>query len=165
MNRRHFLRQLPFLAALPAGLTANRVRANAFQESIARNATTALQMLAGPYLQYLDEISMGFVWITNVDCVAHLEYGEEEPLTNRVYPAHHGLIDAYTHIHSVRISDLTPGKLYHYRVSATENKGVQNGQILLGETLSSDTFSFRVPEKEKRNSISWSLTISTPNKT
>jgi hypothetical protein len=86
-------------------------------------------IIHGPYLQNPTENSVTVIWFTNKDCTSWVEYGTGESLgtfpkfgslVSVAKSGRHGLIEANTARHEVRLGGLVPGKTYRYRVASKE---------------------------------------------
>jgi predicted phosphodiesterase len=78
----------------------------------------AVTIVKGPYLQHVTETSIVVMWETDVATTGTVECGPGAG-AYRVAPTD----DRTAPIHEVRISDLTPNSLYHYRVSSGDAVG------------------------------------------
>ena len=88
-----------------------------------------LEITHGPYLLDPAEDAVTVVWYTNKKAVSWVEYSDDQSFgtfpTWGGYPeiaksSHHGLIDAYTTRHSIRIMNLKKGTTYRYRIVSKE---------------------------------------------
>lgn len=116
----------------------------------------SLTIIHGPYIQNVTENSATIIWFTNKNCVSKIEYGRGENF--RTFPqwgsllqtsvrSRHGLIDAFTACHRVTITGLEPGGQYPYRVVSKEIVQFQPYEILYGDTVVSEIFSFRTLDR------------------
>lgn len=105
----------------------------------------------GPYLLDPCENSITVVWFTNKKCVSWVEYGTGENL--RSFPTYgsvvqtavssrHGMIDAYTNIHKIRIDGLEPGQEYRYRLFSKEIVQFKPYEVTFGGSIASDVYQF-----------------------
>ena len=101
----------------------------------------SLAVIHGPYLQELTTDGVTVLWVTNAPCVGRVEYGSDEP-AQIAQTVRHGMIDANTTHHSVRITGLKPGQKYQYRLVNTEIVRFGAYNTTLGETILGDTYSF-----------------------
>ncbi|MCL1907963.1 MAG: metallophosphoesterase family protein [Holophagaceae bacterium] len=115
----HFLCCLPVLTAQEPQLTVNH----------------------GPYLQELAVDGVTVLWTTNSPCVGRVEYGIGEQF-QVAQTVRHGLINANTTHHAVRITGLKPGQKYQYRLVNTEITKFGAYDTTLGKTNKSDAYSF-----------------------
>ncbi len=106
------------------------------------------RIMHGPYLQNPTETGMTLIWFTNNRCVSHVEFGEDESLGQKARTSRHGLFDAYTTRHIVRLQDLEPGKTYAYRVVSQEFLQFEPYEVIFGETIASNVFSFRTLDRK-----------------
>jgi acid phosphatase type 7 len=78
------------------------------------------RIIAGPCLQSAGQDSMAVVWVTDKNSTATVEYGTTDTLDHKAVAMHDGLIDANSRLHKVKLTGLTPGTEYRYRVCSTE---------------------------------------------
>lgn len=110
---------------------------------------SATQITHGPYIQNISENSARVIWHTDMNCFSHVEYGETSSLGTVVRTSNHGLFDAYTTTHNIRITGLEKGKIYYYKVVSREITSFQPYAVTFGETVTSGTYSFSTFDKEK----------------
>ncbi len=112
----------------------------------------------GPYLLEPGEDSVTIVWTTNLKSFSWVEYGTgENPQTfpvwgsvvQKAYSSRHGLIDAYTTLHAVRITGLNPGQRYRYRVVAKEMLQFKPYEVVFGEQIVSEVYAFDTLDRDK----------------
>jgi len=101
----------------------------------------ALTVTHGPYLQELTADGVTIVWTTSRPSVGRVEYGVDE-LTKTAQTARHGLFDADTTRHAVRISGLKPGQKYRYRLVITEVVRFRDANTIFGSTINSGVQTF-----------------------
>lgn len=109
----------------------------------------AARIVVGPYLQAPSETSMTVMWITDVNAVSWVEYGQDESLDQRAHRSRHGLIDANGTIHAVTIEGLSPGREYRYRVCSKEIVTFKPYEVTYGQTVASDTYTFTTLDGRK----------------
>jgi acid phosphatase type 7 len=126
-------------------------------------AEDQLTITHGPCLQQPAATSMTVVWFTNRKSVSHVEYGTGETLGSTAISAHHGLIDANTTAHAVRLSGLTPGTTYRYRVVSREIIRFGAYEIVFGQTVMSEVCRF-VTLDPARSSFSFLAVNDTHNR-
>ena len=113
---------------------------------------TRLAITHGPYLVDPGEEAITIIWTTNKACVSWVEYCDGENF--RTYPtwggsaqkamsSHHGLIDANTKLHRVRITGLKPGTKYRYRLVSKEIRQFHPYEVLFGDTVAGDIYEFK----------------------
>ncbi|MBN1541798.1 metallophosphoesterase family protein, partial [candidate division KSB1 bacterium] len=149
MQRRKFLQSMGLLSILPAPTLAETLLNP--KTGVARLTAApqlASEFYTAPYLLYPEKQALTVAWVTSKDCFSHVEYGTGDDLNQIAKSSHHGLIDAYTHVHKIRLSNLEPGRRYRYRVVSTENLGEENGEILFGDTRTSESFEFDTLEQD-----------------
>jgi len=134
---------------------ASPVSPTAEPSAVPTTATSAiaarLQITHGPYLQAPLETGMTIVWLTNKNCVSKVEYGTSTGAELTAFSAQHGLIEANTTLHRVRISGLVPGTKYYYRVVSTEILDFGPYKVIFGETVKSEYFSFTTLNGKKES--------------
>jgi len=112
----------------------------------------------GPYLLDPGENSITVVWFTNKKSVSWVEYGTGENL--RSFPTYgsvvqtavssrHGLIDAYTNMHNIRIDGLTPGQEYRYRLFSKEIVQFKPYEVTYGGSIASNVYQFETLNTEE----------------
>ena len=109
----------------------------------------ALKITQGPCLQAPSETGMTIVWATNKNCLPKVEYGTSSSAMQIAFSARHGLLDANTTLHRIRLSGLKPGAKYYYRPVSTEIVNFQAYKVDFGETIRSGVYSFTTPDKNK----------------
>ena len=118
-----------------------------------------LKIEHGPYLVEPGENSMTVLWFTNKKSVSWVEYcGDDKKGTFPVwggYPkiaksSHHGLIDANTQMHSIRITGLEQGKKYRYRVVSKEILRFDPYEVLYGDTVVGEVHEFETLDPTKK---------------
>ena len=100
----------------------------------------ALKITQGPCLQAPSETGMTIVWATNKNCLPKVEYGTSSSAMQIAFSARHGLLDANTTLHRIRLSGLKPGAKYYYRPVSTEIVNFQAYKVDFGETIRSAHF-------------------------
>jgi UDP-2,3-diacylglucosamine pyrophosphatase LpxH len=106
------------------------------------------RIIAGPCLQSPAGDSMTVMWMTDKNSTAWVEYGAKEPLDHKAVSTHDGLIDANTRIHKVRLSGLTPGTQYKYRVCSTEIVDFGPYSVTFGTTQTLAPATFKTLSKQ-----------------
>jgi calcineurin-like phosphoesterase family protein/purple acid phosphatase-like protein len=113
----------------------------------------------GPYLVEPGENTMTVMWFTNKNCVSWVEYcGDDNFGTFPIwggYPeiaqnSHHGLIDANTKMHSIKITGLEAGKKYRYRIVSREILQFDPYEVLYGDTVVGEVFEFETLSQDKK---------------
>ncbi len=108
----------------------------------------ALVITHGPYLIDQTETAVTVVWFTDVDCIAAVEYGTGGNYTRKVEVVTSGIMDIGRR-HEVRLSGLTAGQIYNYRVTATEVTSYVAYYSELGSTIKSSNLQFTTFDKNK----------------
>lgn len=110
------------------------VRLNAAQSEILRT---------NPYLQAPATDAMTIMWHTNVPCYSWLEYGTDTLNMKRVRAYIEGEVIANTKLNKIRLTGLTPGTKYYYRIYSQEITYYGPYLKEFGETVSSGITSFK----------------------
>lgn len=128
-------------------------------------AQEKLVITHGPYLQHLGENGVTIIWTTNRNAVSWVElapddnthfYLKERP---KYYSAEYGFKDVST-LHIIRLSNLTPGTTYRYRVYSQEvlsHQGtkVQYGTVAATKVYGSNPLKFTTTDPAKEKEISF----------
>lgn len=105
-----------------------------------------------PYLQWPFPDSITIRWITSVPCYSWVEYGTaKDALDTKAESSNYGLVQAYNTVNAIRLSDLTPGKKYYYRVCSKTILDFQPYKMTYGETAISEVYSFETPSPDAGN--------------
>lgn len=110
---------------------------------------SAVEIVAGPYLQSPAEDSMTVMWITDTGCTSWVEFGEVETLGRRAHHSRHGLIDAGQTVHRVTLEGLEPGTAYRYRVCSRRILEFKPYSVKYGGTTTSDEYRFTTLDDER----------------
>ncbi len=133
LSRREFARHMG-LGAL--GLTLPAVAASAAADDDAPFAVTH-----GPVLQCPGAGEVAVTWHTNRPAVARVMYGPDERLEQVAFASRDGLIPNDSTCHAVRLTGLTPGQRFYYRLASQEFKGFKTPyNVNFGETLESEVY-------------------------
>jgi predicted phosphodiesterase len=104
----------------------------------------------GPSLQLPASTSVTVVWHTTRPAVSRVEYGPTDRLGSTAISAEHGLIANNRTSHVIRLTGLSPGTAYRYRVVSREFVGYEKQHIVkYGDTVSSGVFSFTTLDDRK----------------
>jgi len=104
-----------------------------------------IAIIHGPYLQNVTETEATIVWITNRNSVGWIEtapddgshfYAEERPMH---FDAKNGIKNE-GRIHCVKLTGLTPGTIYRYRVMSKDILEHKMNQVTYGRTAYTDVF-------------------------
>ena len=118
-----------------------------------------LAITHGPWLVDPAENGITVLWRTNKKCVSRVEYGTGESpqtfptwgsLVHTARRSEHGLIDAYTKLHRIRLEGLKPGLAYRYRVVSKEFLQFKPYEVIYGQTVVSDIFGFKTLDRSKK---------------
>ncbi|MDR1368703.1 MAG: endonuclease/exonuclease/phosphatase family protein [Dysgonamonadaceae bacterium] len=96
-----------------------------------------------PYLQDPATDAMTVMWHTNVPCYSWLEYGTDTLNMRRARTYIEGEVIANTKLNKIRLTGLTPGTKYYYRIHSREITYYGPYLKEFGETASSGIASFR----------------------
>jgi acid phosphatase type 7 len=141
VSRRRFVSALGLLGV--GGLLPAPVRAALPDESAI--------LKTGPYLQAPRPDGITIRWITRVPCYSWVEYGEAAGQLDQ--KAHHvcgGLVEANNTVHAITLSNLQPGRQYHYRICSKRIESFAPYQLTYGDTYVSDPFTFKTPDPKAR---------------
>src|SRR5690606_18449418 len=84
------------------------------------------------YLQAITDTDVTVSWITHTNCWGWVEYGEDQTqLNNKATQTENGMTHLGT-IHRVKLTGLTPGKTYYYRVVAEPVTHVERKNTVFG---------------------------------
>ncbi|MGM9759453.1 MAG: metallophosphoesterase [Parabacteroides sp.] len=99
-----------------------------------------------PYLQNPTDNGMTVAWFTNVPVHSWVEYGTRpDRLDQRQERIVDGQVICNNTHHKIRLSHLTPGQTYYYRVCSREITLYRAYQKQFGETVRSEVYSFTMP--------------------
>ena len=103
-----------------------------------------LSVTHGPYLQELTPDGVTILWTTSAPCVGRVEYGVDgnNGLTQLAQTVRHGLVNANTTHHAVRVTGLRPGQKYRYRLVNTEIVKFGAYDTALGKAINGETYAF-----------------------
>ena len=132
---------------------------------LSATAQEKLVISHGPYLQHLGEAGVTIIWTTNKNAVSWVElapddnthfYLKERP---KYFSAEYGFKDVST-VHTIRLSNLTPGTTYRYRIYSQEvlshqDTKVQYGTIAATNVYSAKPLKFTTTDQSKEKEISF----------
>lgn len=107
-----------------------------------------IRITHGPYLQNVGTEEATLVWTTNKNAIAWVEMAPDDNshfyATERTkfYAAKNGVKSEST-THAVRLTDLTPGTTYRYRVLAQEVQGRESYHIFYGKVAATGVYNKR----------------------
>lgn len=113
-------------------------------------------LLTKPYLQHPTSDGMTICWITNKPAHSWVEYweGTDSKKVTKSQMIIDGLATAYNTVNKIRLTGLTPGSIYGYRVVSKEIKDFQPYKKVFGETVQSADYTFRtVGLKSEKSSL------------
>lgn len=137
-------------AQVPAGVTCTKTPAGDDANEPHAVCDVKPVITHGPYISAPTDTSATIVWMTDLPSSARVVYGDDGRLDQEAIPSKAGLVDVGTR-HSVRLTSLTPGRKYQYRVVSTPVLELaaywpKTGQELQSDTYSFSTFDTRKPE-------------------
>lgn len=97
-----------------------------------------------PYLQNLTESSVTILCITNAKAHSWIEYGAKN-LELRTETHSDGFVQANNSLHKIKLSGLQAHTTYKYRVASRPIVKFDPYDLVFGETVLSDVFSFTTP--------------------
>lgn len=133
-------KQKLFLIPLLASLFCCSEVARAQTKTFVVHETRPL-IMHGPYLVAPTETGVTVVWTTDTPSHSKVLYGTGGKLTEMVEPAEHGLKPVGT-LHTVRLTGLTPGQTYQYRVVSTRVVELKPNWPEKGLSVKSPTYTF-----------------------
>ncbi|GGW46004.1 FN3 domain-containing metallophosphoesterase family protein [Arenibacter certesii] len=101
--------------------------------------------LTKPYLQNPTSNSMTIMWIVNMPSYSYVEYGINSKMEHTAREVEDGLVVAYNRINQVKLNELKPETTYYYRVVSKEIVKFDPYDLVYGETIKSDIYSFKTP--------------------
>ncbi|WP_158289372.1 discoidin domain-containing protein [Paenibacillus flagellatus] len=102
----------------------------------------------GPYLINMTETAVTIMWFTDLASTSKVEYGTGGSYANSKYEEEKGL-KTVSKRHSVRLTGLTPGTTYNYRVVSTEVENLLPNNPVIGETVTSPGYTFTTFDTSK----------------
>ncbi len=113
---------------------------------MARIATPADKILrTAPYLQNPSSDAITVMWETSVPSYCWIEYGTDTTSMATARTLVDGQAMCNNTIHKIRLSDLTPGKRYFYRINSCEITEYKAYHKKFGNTYTSELHSFELP--------------------
>lgn len=119
----------------------------------------SLTITHGPYLTNMSEDAVTVVWFTDKPACSQVEYGPSYSLVEE--GAEKGLMNVTTH-HKIRLTGLTPGTEYSYRVSSSEATNYVAYWASMGPAIKSADYSFRTFDRDDP-SVSFTFVSDTKN--
>jgi len=105
--------------------------------------TSSSALAVAPYLQALSPTSVSIHWHSSQLAYGWVEYGESPNLGHRRDRQEHGLRSANVTHHHVVLTDLQPGRPYHYRVHTRAIQTLAAYQVDFGDETVSELLSFQ----------------------
>lgn len=110
----------------------------------------AIRIQHGPYLQNLKETEVTIVWLTDKSSIGWVELAPDDGThfyqkeRARFFDTTNGVKNTSL-LHSVKISGLTPGTAYRYRVYSTEVLNHKGAEVMYGSTTAMDAWRTELP--------------------
>ncbi len=108
----------------------------------------ALQVTHGPYLVDQTETAATVMWFTDVNCYGAVEYGTGGSFSNKAEDIVKGEL-AVGIRHEVRLTGLTPGQTFDYRIVSTEVTSYVPYFPSIGNTIRSASSQFTALNRAK----------------
>ena len=102
--------------------------------------------LTKPYLQNPTDNGMTIMWETTIPAYSWVEYGTDKNNLQRVRLIIDGQAEFNESIHKIRLTNLTPGQTYYYRVCSQEILQYKAYSKKFGNIAQSDFYTFTMPE-------------------
>lgn len=113
--------------------------------------TGSVEILHGPYLQHVTETGATIVFLTGKPAVAGVFVADEKGSVSMIRNSEDGLISAGELLHKIRITGLSPGNRYSYRIFANEILTFEPYEIIFGDTVRDEKIhSFTTPDMNKK---------------
>lgn len=107
--------------------------------------------LTRPYLQDPSPSGMTIMWIVNMPSYSYVEYGTDSQLGYIAREVEDGLVVAYNRINQIKLGGLKSGTTYYYRVVSKQIVNFDPYNLVYGETIKGDIYSFKTPSIEDEN--------------
>jgi predicted phosphodiesterase len=107
----------------------------------------------GPYLQNVSETAATIIFATNKLVVPGVKIKSGAEDFKLAQNTNDGLLDVGSNLHQIRIENLQPGKEYQYKLYAKEIEVYRPYNVIFGEELISEAYSFKTftPEQKEIN--------------
>lgn len=105
---------------------------------------------ANPVLQNISTNGVTVFWDVNNSALSRVEYGEGNVINNKVVSYKWGMADISSGIQKVKLENLKPGTLYHYRVVSKEIKTIEPYKVIYGDSVVSPVYSFKTPPANEK---------------
>jgi len=112
------------------------------------NAVFSLSISHGPYLVDQTETAVTVLWFTDENSIGSIEYGTGGSFSLTADDATRGIMNVGTR-HEARITGLSAGTTYNYRVTATEVSSYMAYFPILGSTVKSANSEFTTFDTDK----------------
>ena len=101
--------------------------------------------LTKPYLQNPTDNGMTIMWETTIPAYSWVEYGTDKTNLKRTRLIIDGQAEFNESIHKIRLTNLTPGQTYYYRVCSQEILQYKAYSKKFGNIAQSDFYTFTMP--------------------
>lgn len=118
----------------------------------------------GPYLIDMTENSVTIKWYSDVDAYAEVEYGTNGQFTNSIISTEDGFVKIGTD-HEIQLTGLAAGTEYNYRIKTTEVIELRTYNPVIGDTVTSETYTFTTFDSSKDKTTFWYMTDTHANTT
>jgi hypothetical protein len=108
----------------------------------------AATLVHGPYIVDMSDTAVTIMWYTNVNSTSVVEYGTGGNYSNSVTASDKGFVNVGKR-HVVRITGLTPGATYNYRIKSTAVINFVPKQVQFGDTFISNGYTFKTFDSNK----------------
>lgn len=108
----------------------------------------------GPYLQDVTTDGATFVFTTSANAFSAIELREGEESDSRIcHQSRHGLKDAFSTFHSIRVEQLKPGTRYQYRVKSKEMRSFEPYKVVFGDSVTTQWYTFQTIDPKKKGGV------------
>jgi predicted phosphodiesterase len=108
-------------------------------------------LICPPYLQNISNSGITIMWMVSRNATSWVEYGKTQQPGSRAIHSESGMIDVNPGVQKVILTGLEPGTHYFYRVASKDIKLHQAYNVIYGDTLFSDLYSFTMPSFTTEN--------------
>lgn len=114
------------------------------------------EIVCGPILLRPSNSDISILWITDAPCTSFVRFGKGSKLNHKAQASHHGLIDALTKIHRVRLAGLEAGQTYSYQVVSKTIGSFLDRHVVYSDEVESPIHTFTTfnPEADHLSFIS-----------
>lgn len=109
---------------------------------LAQQGDSTFSISHGPYLQEVTSAGATVLFTSNKPSYSWVQVSDEKGNSHDYFTVVQGMKIANNTFHSIRITDLSPGKKYEYRICAKEITQFHPYSVLYGDSIHSNLFSF-----------------------